>query len=278
MSDKQKQYEEEIREHEPDLYESRETIEQLLNEKNDDKVTLKKHEEQRSSRSKFILGIIAIMMVLSVVGTIAEIFNISALKFLEKSEELSEMHDVKQYKQAVVTIKSESRKGTGFNIHQNGLIMTNYHIVKDNTVAKVSFPNGSVFAGKVLRTNEDMDFALIKLTSDESLPFLNITFDKTWGPGDHIYFVGNPLDFNQIANEGEILDEKGKYKLSIPVMRIIAPIYNGNSGSPVINETGKVIGMIYAKSSEEIEGETEKIGLAIPLYQLEKELKEFLVK
>ena len=83
-----------------------------------------------------------------------------------------------------------------------------------------------------------------------------------WEVDDHIYVIGNPLLHNQVANEGEILD--GSLKNGI--LRLSAPIFKGNSGSPVINDKGMVIGVVYAITTN------DQVGIAIPIEQVLEKL------
>ena len=77
-----------------------------------------------------------------------------------------------------------------------------------------------------------------------------------------IYFIGNPLKFSGIANKGNLMDEVRLEGWDQPVVTIDAPVYRGNSGSPIINKDGKVTGVIFATIDEE---EIGKVGLFVPI-------------
>ncbi|WP_318036139.1 S1 family peptidase [Halobacillus salinarum] len=80
--------------------------------------------------------------------------------------------------------------------------------------------------------------------------------------------MGNPLKFTGIANEGTILDYTKLEDWSKPVLMLDAPVYCGNSGSPVINKQGEVIAVVFATMRDE---EAGRVGLAVPIdYYFEK--------
>ena len=85
--------------------------------------------------------------------------------------------------------------------------------------------------------------------------------------------IGNPLYFTQIANEGAILGMVSVAGRQRPVMAVDAPVFKGNSGSPVINEQGQAIGVIYATGEIVRAGKTEQVGLAVPLSDMAHLLK-----
>ena len=78
------------------------------------------------------------------------------------------------------------------------------------------------------------------------MPYITLSKPDKWRTEDHVYVIGNPLFHNQIVNEGQIL--KGSHQNE--VLMLSAPIYKGNSGSPVISSSGDVIGVVFAKSLE----------------------------
>lgn len=262
---------EEVKYLDPDLFED---------DYDDDNIThneYKPHDKPKNKSTKpqkIIIIILSFLLLWTILGPVANTFNIVSIQFLKKSYQLSQRNDIQEYKKAIVTIKAEDRKGTGFNVSSKGLIITNYHIVKKDKEAIISFPDGPTESAKVIKILPKYDIAILKLDNQLNLPFLHIEINKNWRVGDHIYFIGNPLMFNQIANEGEIIGETNDSGISTPAIVIDAPVYKGNSGSPIINQAGKVIGVIYAKGTILSNQKEKKVGFIIPIDVLPNEILE----
>lgn len=217
--------------------------------------------EQHKRRRSLIIKIVAAPLVMAlIIGALQiwpQVFNLPSLAFLQKSEELSKQEKIQQYKEAVVTIQDPYSKGTGFNVSSNGFIITNKHVIDDMNPITVIFPNGEFFNASILYIDSDLDLAFLEVEG-KNLSFLPLSKRDSWQIEEHIYVIGNPLFYNQIANEGKILDGSAKDGVLI----LSSPVYKGNSGSPVINATGDVIGVVYAKSL------TDDTGFAIPIEQV----------
>lgn len=233
-----------------------------------------KEKQQKRKRKKMIVKTVSVLLVFALFISGLEVwfnvFNIPALRFVEVSNRLSNQPEVKEYKKSVVTIEWDGVKGTGFNVDHNGLIVTNNHVVEHTHRVNVHMKSGNSYPGKVIANYPELDLAIVDIDAN-NLPFLPLSFDKEWEPkqGEKIIFIGNPLSFTQIANQGTILGNVLLKDWEIPVMMIEAPIYKGNSGSPVIDHQGEVIGVIFATLQNPNMATKEIIGAAIPSYHLE---------
>ncbi|GIP35103.1 S1C family serine protease [Paenibacillus sp. J2TS4] len=235
-------------------------------------------EEPRPSRrwiKKWLAVLVVLGLFANIIAFFPQIFSLQAIDFLKKNRELSRNEAIQQYKQAVVVVNSGGRKGTGFNIAADGLIVTNHHVIEGERTSLVSFPEGKTFTADVVASDAAMDAALLRVRDpDPSLPTLEIAPVTDPMEGTPIYVIGNPLLFNQMANEGSILGLTSLTDWDVPVLMIQAPIYKGNSGSPILNKDGQVIAVVFATTQIKREGKSGKIGLAVPFSHFLKYIDE----
>lgn len=235
--------------------ERRKILEKQRNEQEEDiKETNKKF-------PKWIFWLIAFAMIFHVVALLPQTFSIPAIDFLITSAKLSTNEDIQRYKQSVVVIESESSKGTGFSISSSGTIVTNHHVVEEEETVTVAFPEDGLFSGKVVETYPDIDLAVLEVNGG-NLPHLKIANEADVTRGDPIFFIGNPLKFQGIANEGEIIERTELTNWDEEVFMLDAPVYRGNSGSPVIDQKGEVIGVVFATMNHDVHG---RVGLFVPI-------------
>lgn len=213
---------------------------------------------------KWAFWLIAVAMIFNVVALLPQTFSVPAIDFLITSAKLSTDSDIKAYKKAVVVIETGDSKGTGYSITEDGKILTNEHVVRGEDTVTIAFPDHGLFKAHVKDLYPDIDMAVLQVSEvDESLPTLELAEQSNdFMYDDPIQFIGNPLSFSGIANEGTILDYTMLKDWNEEVVMIQAPVYRGNSGSPIINEDGKVIGTIFATLNHSEHG---KVGLFVPI-------------
>lgn len=253
-----------------DLYEDLdpETMLELINEERKKTREAKKKNEtqQKPSFPRWIAWLLAGALFLNVIAFFPQTFSIPALDFLYTSAKLSADADIQNYKKSVVVIETQNSKGTGFTITDDGYIITNHHVVSDESEVTVAFPEHGLFKGEVILTDERVDLALLKVEEND-LPYLDLADSSAHIEQQKIVFIGNPLRFNGIANEGVVIGVSDQTRLETEVVMLDAPVYRGNSGSPVLNAEGDVVAVIYATLNH---SEYGKIGLAVPVEHIHK--------
>jgi S1-C subfamily serine protease len=221
----------------------------------------RKEEPVKSVFPRWLFWVIAFALVFNVIALLPQTFSIPAIEFLKTSARLSQDTAIQEYKEAVVVIETRDGRGTGFSIREDGTILTNHHVIEGEQYVTVAFPEHGLHKGEVVSVYPDVDLAVVE-TEGENLPFLSLADETTYTEGEEIRFIGNPLRFNGIANEGSIIGPTELSSWYQPVLMIEAPVYRGNSGSPIITESGEVIGVIFATLDHDVHG---RVGLFVPI-------------
>ena len=219
---------------------------------------------------RLIVWGMAFILFFNTFAILFNIYSIPAIEFLKVSTALSAQEDIQQYKKAVVEISTGDSKGTGFAISDDGYILTNEHVIDDALQLTVVFPDEGIYEAEVVAAYPEIDTALIKVTGVD-LPHLNVAESYTPSAKEHMYFIGNPLYFTGIANEGTVIDWIKLDDWEQPVVMMQAPVYKGNSGSPVITNDGDVVGVVFATLKTEEHG---KVGLFVPINYFHKAMAQ----
>ncbi len=184
------------------------------------------------------------------------------LDFLLESRKIARDPQIQALMQAVVRVEADNRGGTGFNVSPDGLIVTNDHITDGAEQVDVSFQSDrKQYTVGVLLADPRADLALLAL-EEERLPYLDLESVSLPEQGDEVLLIGNPLGFFRIVTRAVVLGFTWQEGRDSPVLVLDGPVYKGNSGSPVINADGRVIGVVYASTTGTESGKTA--ALAIP--------------
>ncbi|NMD71620.1 serine protease [Bacillus sp. DNRA2] len=209
-------------------------------------------------------AVIALVFLISTFSVFSTYINLPAMEFLKISFQLSQRDDIKRYKRAVVAVEGNNVKGTGFNISKEGYIITNFHVIEDMKQILVHFSDGHTFKAKVDKKYPNVDLAFLEIAG-ENLPELDLAKGLEALNGEKVFVIGNPLAFYQIANRGKMIGLREVNGIEIPVLEVTAPVYRGNSGSPVIDEEGKVVAVVFASTIPKVNSGEAIEGLAIPI-------------
>ena len=137
-------------------------------------------------------------------------------------------------------------QGSGFITRTNGLIFTNEHVVRGADTVAVTLPDGRSFNGKVLGGDPLTDVAVVKVVA-ENLPVASLGDSNKLRPGEWAIAIGNPFGLNNTVTAG-IISAVGRTNAigpgqRVPYIQTDAAVNPGNSGGPLINASGQVIGM-----------------------------------
>ncbi|WP_428491860.1 trypsin-like peptidase domain-containing protein [Rhodopila sp.] len=153
--------------------------------------------------------------------------------------------------------------GSGFIIDPSGLIVTNYHVVQDAFEITVSFSDGTTLPAKTLSAARLADLALLKVNPKRPLPAAHWGNSDMVGVGDEVFAAGDPFGVGLSVSAGIVsaLDRDIQNSPYDDYIQTDATINHGNSGGPLFNSQGQVIGV----NSAIISPTTGSIGLGFAL-------------
>ena len=172
--------------------------------------------------------------------------------------------------------------GSGFVISPDGYIVTNDHVAGNATRITVAFPDGSTLEGRLIGTDPASDIALIKVDPDEELPFLKFSDDRNPIVGEWVIALGNPFGLFEasepsvtvgvVSATGRNLESARNGPVYQDMIQTDAAINRGNSGGPLVNALGEVIGVNTAIYSQT--GGSVGIGFAVPVERVIRIIEE----
>ncbi len=156
--------------------------------------------------------------------------------------------------------------GTGFLVEQDGLIVTNNHVIEGADEVDVQLADERVFAAKVVGADPVTDLALVRIEG-KGFPALPLGDSAGVEVGDWVVAIGNPFGLSHTVSVG-IVSAKGRTRDEVPIdqggyydfLQTDASINPGNSGGPLLDLAGRVVGVNTA-----IRGDAQGIGFAIPI-------------
>jgi len=168
--------------------------------------------------------------------------------------------------------------GSGFILSEDGKILTNFHVVSGSNQVEVQFTDGSRLKADILVRDRQNDLALIQVKQPKKLPVLKLGDSDRLQVGQKVLAIGNPFGFSGTLTTG-IVSSLGR---DIPtennqtlegMIQTDASINSGNSGGPLLDSAGNVVGIntaIYGPS-----GGSVGIGFAMPINRAKAMLEDF---
>jgi len=159
----------------------------------------------------------------------------------------------------------QSSLGSGVLVDPSGIVVTNYHVIRDADEVKVALADGREFSSNILLKDEGLDLAVLKIEGSEAFPAAKLGDSEALEVGDLVLAIGNPFGVGQTTTSGIVsavartLGGISDFGFFIQTDAAINP---GNSGGALINMAGEVVGIntaIYSRSGGSI-----GIGFAIP--------------
>ncbi len=201
------------------------------------------------------IGIFAVLSVMFLTGY----FSNQDSKYIQLKRDVANLNikttqlkkDVAQSAKGGNRSVADRYRGTGFAITSGGILVTNYHVVSEYDSVYVQNAAGKSFKAKVLYTEPQSDIAILKIvdTAFHNLGPIPYTFKKTASDlAENVYTYGYPQDqpvygYGKLTSANGLNGDSLDYQISIPVNP-------GNSGGPLMDNKGNVIGIVQAKQSQ----------------------------
>lgn len=174
-------------------------------------------------------------------------------------------------------VSGGTQQGSGFvyNFSNSTVVLTNYHVVRGSTDLSVTFSDGRGYSAKVLGTDPYSDLAVLSVNAPASeLRSLSIVSSSTLAVGDSVIAIGNPyglvgsMTTGVVSALGRTITENTTSGFSIAnIIQTSTPINPGNSGSPLLNAVGGVVGITTAVVTN-----SQGLGFAVPSDTILKEI------
>jgi serine protease Do len=167
-------------------------------------------------------------------------------------------------------LRRQSRKpsysvGSGFVVDKSGYILTNFHVVDESSKITVRTQDGKEYLAKIIGMDEETDLAVLKIDAGRDLPSVRLGDSGSAQVGDWVLAIGSPFGLAQTVTAGIISQTKRETPFATVFQQFIqtdAAINRGNSGGPLVNMKGEVIGVNSQIATST--GDYNGIGFALP--------------
>lgn len=176
--------------------------------------------------------------------------------------------------------------GSGFIISKDGYILTNHHVAGGAKEIIVTLTNGEKYNAEIIGEDLVSDVALLKIDGEEDFPYLELADSKDLIIGEWVIAFGNPFGLFDINAKPTVTvgvvsnhnvdfyqEDNNNYRIYREMIQTDAAISSGNSGGPLVNSRGQVIGMntvIYSTAQNRQGAGSIGIGFAIPINRVKK--------
>ena len=184
---------------------------------------------------------------------------------------------------AVVTVVAQLDRaasvGTGVIFRSDGYILTNYHVVAGSSACSIGLASGGTYEAKYVGGDSANDVAVLKVEAD-GLPAAQMGDSDTLSVGDTVYAIGNPLgvELRGTLTDGIVSAINRDVEVQGRTMTLIqtnAALNEGNSGGPLINVYGQVVGVNTIKMMS-LTSNIEGLGFALPMQSVSKLVNDIL--
>ena len=177
---------------------------------------------------------------------------------------------IERYRDIVIQIATPYNTGTGFYLSEPNLIVTNEHVVRGNRNVVIEGNSLNKQLVQVLYTDPKYDLAFLEIDPANSLPSVELGREPDPAQGDQIIAIGHPFGLKYTATQG-IISNTSHIQDDINYIQHDAALNPGNSGGPLVDKAGSVIGV-----NTFVMRDGNSIGFSLPVHYLASSIQEFL--
>jgi serine protease Do len=155
--------------------------------------------------------------------------------------------------------------GSGFIVDKSGYILTNAHVIEDASRITVRLDSGEEYTAKLVGSDQETDIAVLKIDAGKDLPFVKLGDSDAAQVGDWVLAIGSPFGLARTVTAGIVSQTRRQTPRGSPFQKFIqtdAAINKGNSGGPLVNMNGEVIGINSQIATST--GDYNGVGFALP--------------
>jgi serine protease Do len=201
-----------------------------------------------------------------IAGVVAKVKPAVVEVIVVRPKDEEEKPDQQMEKAVAASVRPATAIGSGFVIDPSGYIATNKHVIEDAVAVFIATPDGIRYQAKIVGMAGKADMALLKIDTAKSLPTVPFGNSNAVHVGDAVIAIGSPFGFDNSVTAG-IVSAVNRDITESPFddyVQTDAPINHGNSGGPLFNLAGEVIGMNSVIFAPGKYGASAGVGFAIP--------------
>ncbi|MBN2417993.1 MAG: trypsin-like peptidase domain-containing protein [Deltaproteobacteria bacterium] len=195
----------------------------------------------------------------------------------EKSSE-TEKNPLEHTAESTFTIRGTNSVGTGFFISPEGYAITCKHVIEENGSHYAVLHNQEEYPIGVIAKSTEYDLALVLVATHQRTPYLELRDPFSIKPGEKVYAVGSSAGLQSTITDGLFTGLRKHVPTDKRVIQFSAPVNPGNSGGPLIDNNGKVIGAVSFKLLSNNGVPVTGIGFAVPSDYIADEYSGYMKK
>lgn len=161
-------------------------------------------------------------------------------------------------------IKGASRLGTGFFVSANGIAATCKHVVEGVQTLNAVLDNQKEYPLHIIAMSQKYDLALVQVLAPDKFPFLSLRDAENLVPGERLFTIGSSVGLQSTVTDGVFTGLRKLGRSEETLIQFSAPVNHGNSGGPLLDAQGLVIGVVSMKVLQLNNNPITGVGFAVP--------------